>query len=108
MTHPPLDFFTAYHIAETAARVLCKEHPKKCGDLGGLDFQVASNLRIMARRSAVATLRWLWRTGTAEQRRTVACRVAVWVRQAPGVNDIGARVQLREEKRLNLHRRIAA
>lgn len=107
MTHPCLDFFTAYHIAETAARVLWEEQPCRQSDLAGLDFQVASNLRRMARESAVATLRWLWRTGHAEQRRTVACRVHVWLSKDASP-DYGPRIQARESERLNRRRRIAA
>ena len=58
-----------------------------------------ANARQFLREQAVRGLRYLWHTGDVDQRTTVACRVAVWMKHqdVAGLhNRIAAREKARE------------
>jgi len=94
---PKLDFAVSYHIADCAAQCLSHYPPEPRPDY--LTQEQHSNLRGMMRAGAVSTLRWLWRTGDADQRATVAARVHVWLGRKPHETQISQRVVLRERSR---------
>lgn len=105
MAKPPqLDFLAAYHIADCAAQCLSHYPPEPCPDY--LTQEQHSNIRGMMRGGSVSTLRWLWRTGNAEQRATVAARLHVWLGHKPQETQIAHRVLTRERARLSRKRRV--
>lgn len=99
MNRVSLDFMIVYHLAETAARVLWEERPGQDEMLANcVPLEQRSNLRIMARSSAVATLRWLWKSGNADQRIMVAARVNLWLKKGrDGAST--RRIRIRESAR---------
>jgi hypothetical protein len=88
--------FTA-HLAmcDNAARVLAQHRPAK-NPLSETDRDLDQRVRMILRESAVTALRWLWKSGDAHERSTVAARVAVWLNRDPKVS---LRVRDREKAR---------
>lgn len=82
----------SYSLADCAARGFAEwrtsKHPRaddaKC--------------RQYLREAPVRALRYLWRTGDAQQRRTVAARVAIWM-EKPDTPKLSMRVYERETRR---------
>lgn len=87
----PLSFMDGFAIVDCAARIFAEERTSKWPDN-------SSAIRSFCRQNAVASLRYLWRTGDFDQRATVASRVAVWMNRT--AQEIRSRVILREKARL--------
>ena len=79
-------------VVDCAAKTFAEMRPSRTQSWG-------SASRTICRQHAVTALRWLWKTGDASQRATVASRVAVWMLR-PNVNHICSRVYERESGRL--------
>ena len=71
-----LPFRAALALADCCARIL-SEHPP----IGVETWQGERQARARLIREAVQGLRFLWSTGDACQRSTVAARVRVWLRK---------------------------
>ena len=91
-----LPFSATYALADCAARILdewrTSKHPAPDD----------ANVRQILRQNAVDGLRYLWQTGDAMQRTTVACRVVIWVRRLKS-HELAAwhtRITAREKARL--------
>lgn len=85
-----IPFMDCFGLAECAAREFATYRTaKQADDEPG---------RRYLRADPVRALRYLWRTGNAEQRSLVAARVAVWMRR-PDVGRISKSVLERERAR---------
>jgi hypothetical protein len=87
-----------YGLADAAARIFAEERSSKNPDVEWDPERTNRKSRAFLRHNAVTGRRYLWQTGDAGQRATVAARVLIWM----GLPDrvISDRVHARECKRL--------
>ena len=85
-----IPFLDCYGLAECAAREFAEYRTAKLPD--------DERFRRYLRADPVRALRYLWRTGNAEQRSLVAARVAIWMKR-PDVGRISNSVLERERAR---------
>ena len=74
----PLPFLAALAMADNAAQILAKY--RTAPKAGEPDFDLNLRVRAMLRGNSVTALRYLWETGDAGQRATVAARVGIWMK----------------------------
>jgi len=86
-------FFETLSISDSLAQQFVKNYPSK---------REKQEWRQYFRNFCVPGLRWIWRTGDANARTTLAARVAVWrERKAEDVHDLQSRILARELNRVN-------
>ena len=90
--NPPIPFFDFYALADCAARSFAEWRTSKHPEPD------SAKARQYLRAEPVRAIRYLWKTGDASQRTTVAARVAIWMNRP--VKEIMARVDQRENARL--------
>jgi hypothetical protein len=88
----PLSFIDAFALADCAARIFAEERTSRNKE------GWAVKGRQMLREPATRALRHLWRTGSVDQRVTVATRVAIWMKRPAQETQI--RIKRRETARL--------
>lgn len=88
-----IPFFDSYALADCCARIFAEWRTSKHPEPDD------AKVRQMLRDQAVRGLRYLWQTGDAGQRATVACRVAIWMHHA-NVSALQKMVSEREKARL--------
>lgn len=75
MNSEPLPFMASFYLIDSAAMLFADRRTSRHPGQEELDIRCRSILR----KSAVEALRFLWRTGDSSQRRTVICRVRIWM-----------------------------
>jgi hypothetical protein len=90
-----LPFMPAFALVDCAARVFAQQ---RTSEWPGAENSVT---RGILRENAVHGLRYIWRTGDAQQRSLVAARVKCWMSKGSGdIKTCSQRVLDREKQRL--------